>query len=55
MAIPDYETLMLPLLPLIEPGPLPIRDISSRLADQYDLNMILRRRNALNSYRVAKA
>ncbi|WP_439579357.1 restriction endonuclease [Elioraea sp.] len=37
MAIPDYETLMLPLLRLIEPGPLAIRDISSRLSDQYAL------------------
>lgn len=37
MAIPDYETLMLPLLRLIESGPLTIRDISSRLADQFGL------------------
>lgn len=37
MAIPDYETLMLPLLRLVEPGPLTVRDISSRLADEYGL------------------
>ena len=37
MTIPDYETLMLPLLRLIESGPLTIRDISSRLSDQFGL------------------
>lgn len=38
MAVPDYETLMLPFLRLIEPGPLTIRDISDRLADQFGLS-----------------
>jgi restriction system protein len=37
MAIPDYGRLMLPLLRLIESGPLTTRDISSRLADQFGL------------------
>lgn len=38
MAIPDYETLMLPLLRQLEGSPKHIRDISAALADQFGLS-----------------
>jgi restriction system protein len=37
MAIPDYETLMLPLLRLVSSGPHRVRDLSEALADQFEL------------------
>jgi len=38
MTIPDYETLMLPLLKITERGPCRIRDAVKLLADQFGLN-----------------